>query len=64
MDGRCFVSLVEIYIQGFSKLQISAAKVTNFGLPKSLDCVPDENIWKESAGLCLRWNNLKFIDGK
>jgi hypothetical protein len=26
--------------------------------------MPDENIGKDSEGLCIRWSNQKYLDGK
>ena len=35
------------------------ANVTNFGLPKTRDSVPDKNIGKYLEELCIRRGNLK-----
>jgi len=47
-----------------ARLHIASAKITYFGLSKSVNYVPDENICKTSNGLCIRRSNLKYLDCK
>jgi hypothetical protein len=43
-------------------LHNALANVINFGLPKSVGSVPDENIGKNSEELSIRLGNLQFAN--